>query len=303
MSRTKSTPATTTLQFETALEVRRVSANGLGFQVVLAGPAEGPLVILLHGFPEFGYAWRKQIAPLAASGFRVAVPDQRGYALSDKPPNIRDYLLDTLADDVVAIGAALGHERFSVVGHDWGGIVAWQLAAREPARIARAAILNAPHAGTLLRHALWHPMQFLRSAYVGFFQLPGVPELSLRANDHAMLAAALTHSSLPGTFTDEDLRAYRQAWSQQGALTSMLNWYRAMPAATPCRERIACPVQVIWGDKDSALDKGLAEGAATECDDARVTHVAGATHWVHHEKPELVNKLLCDFLAPLVARP
>lgn len=266
------------------------------FHVAMAGLVDGPLVVLLHGFPEFWFAWRHHIAPLAAAGFRVVAPDQRGYGLSSKPPVVGDYLLDTLAEDVVALAGALGHERFSVVGHDWGGIVAWQLAARFPENVERTVILNAPHPGTLLSHAFWHPLQFVRSAYVGFFQVPGLPELVLKAGDHALLAATLTQSSLPGTFSPDELDSYREAWSRKGALTAMLNWYRAMPAATPCHARIQSPLRVIWGDKDTALDKGLAERGAAQCVDAEVIHVKGATHWVHHEEPELVRRLLLEFL-------
>ncbi len=279
-----------------SIKFDRAQANGVEFHVAMAGPIDGPLVVLLHGFPEFWFAWRHQIAPLAAAGYRVVAPDQRGYGLTTKPPVIGDYLLDTLAKDVVALAASLGHEHFSLVGHDWGGIVAWQLAARFPENVERTVILNAPHPGTLLSHAFWHPFQFVRSAYVGFFQVPGLPELVLKAGDHALLANTLTRSSLPGTFSADELDSYREAWSQKGALTAMLNWYRAMPAAKPCHARIQSPLRVIWGDKDTALDQGLAERGAAMCEDAEVIHVKGATHWVHQEEPELVSRLLLEFL-------
>jgi pimeloyl-ACP methyl ester carboxylesterase len=284
------------------LEFRHVEANGVRLHVALAGPRRGPLVVLLHGFPEFWYAWRRHIQPLAAGGLRVVAPDQRGYGQSDKPPAIRDYRLDVLADDVLALASALGHDRLTVVGHDWGGVVAWQLAARDPDRIERAVILNAPHPATLLRHALRHPTQLLRSSYVAFFQVPFIPEMALRMNGFAGLSLALTESSLPGTFDEEDLRRYREAWSQDGALTSMLNWYRAASTALPSRNRITVPVRVIWGDKDSALEKSLAEEGAAYCERAEVIHIAHATHWVHHEEPVLVGKLLAEFVAGREAR-
>ena len=131
-----------------ATEILRVAVNGIELDVVAAGPADGKLVILLHGFPEFSYGWRHQIQALAAAGLRVVAPDQRGYNRSEKPAGIAEYKLDTLADDVLGIADALGHERFAVVGHDWGGVVAWHLATRNPERISRAAILNAPHPAT-----------------------------------------------------------------------------------------------------------------------------------------------------------
>ena len=127
------------------VEFLPLRTNGITLHAAAAGPAEGKLVILLHGFPEFWYGWRHQIAPLAASGLRILAPDQRGYNLSDKPAGIAAYRLDTLADDVIGLADALGREHFAVVGHDWGGVVAWRLAARNPERVTRAVILNAPH--------------------------------------------------------------------------------------------------------------------------------------------------------------
>ena len=206
-------------------ESLRVPSNGISLHAVAAGPANGPLVVLLHGFPEFWYGWRQQIAPLAASGLWIIAPDQRGYNLSDKPAGIPAYRLDTLADDMLGLADALGHRRFAVIGHDWGGVVAWHLASRNPERVTRAAILNAPHPGTLRRYARAHPRQALKSWYVAYFQLPYLPELGLRAGGFWGLRRALRRTSRPGTFTTEDLRHYREAWAQPGALTAMLNWY------------------------------------------------------------------------------
>jgi pimeloyl-ACP methyl ester carboxylesterase len=276
---------------------QRIDANGLTFHVATAGPDKGPLVMLLHGFPEFWYGWRHQIGALVEAGLSVAAPDQRGYGTSDKPASASAYILDTLADDVVAIGRALGQDRFLLVGHDWGGMVAWHLAARHPKLIERMAILNAPHPATFASYALTHPMQLLRSTYVAWFQLPWLPEAVLRANSCSALKRALTGSSKPGAFDDVELERYRQAWEQDGALTAMLNWYRAMPLARPSRARITMPVRVLWGDADSALGKGLAEAALRYCDQGEVTHVPGATHWLHHEKPAAVNDMLIHFLA------
>lgn len=272
-----------------------IRANGLRFHVALAGPKKGPLIVLLHGFPEFWFAWRHQIEPLAAVGWRVCVPDQRGYGETDKPLGIRDYALDILSDDVVALAAALGHEQFALVGHDWGGIVAWQTATRCP-QVSCLVVLNAPHPGSMATFALRHPTQFVKSAYVGFFQLPGLPELVLKANDFALLKRALTASSRRGTFPEEVLERYVEAWSHDRALTGMLNWYRALPSfSIAAPGRITAPTQVIWGDRDSALDAGLAEEAFAFCDQGEVVHVPGATHWVHHEEAALVNAALLRF--------
>jgi epoxide hydrolase 4 len=263
-----------------------------------AGPRDGPLVVLLHGFPEFWYGWRYQLGPLAAAGLRVVAPDLRGYNLSSKPRGLANYVLDALADDVLGLADALGRSRFAIVGHDWGGVLAWHLAARDPARIERAAILNAPHPATMRAFARAHPGQLARSWYVAFFQLPGLPERVLRAGDHAWLANGLTGSSRPGTFGEADLANYRRAWAQPGALTAMLAWYRAVrlqqPPTTP--HRVEVPVRVIWGDGDRFLDHRLAEAGLAACDRSDVHHLGHASHWVQHEEPDEVNRLLGEFL-------
>lgn len=281
------------------VEPLRLRANGVDLGVVAAGPANGKPVILLHGFPEFWYGWRRQIGPLAAAGLRVLAPDQRGYNHSAKPTGRRAYALDTLADDVLGLADALGRGRFAVVGHDWGGVVAWHLAARDPGRVERAAILNAPHPATLQRHMLAHPGQAARSWYVGFFQAPVLPELALGAGDFAVLGRALAATARPGTVTAEDAARYRAAWSQPGALTAMLNWYRALPlgAASVQSGRIRVPVRVIWGDRDPYLDRGLAEAGLALCDQGEAFHLADATHWVQHDESERVSQLLAAFLA------
>jgi pimeloyl-ACP methyl ester carboxylesterase len=279
-------------------ESLRLAAHGITLHAVAAGPADGPLVILLHGFPEFWFGWRHQIAPLAAAGLRVVAPDQRGYNLSDKPAAIAAYRVDTLADDVIGMADALGRERFAVIGHDWGGVVAWHLASRNPERVSRAVILNAPHPATLRRYARTHVRQALKSWYIAYFQLPWLPELGLHIGGFWGLRRALRRTSRPGTFTPEDFRHYCEAWARPGALTAMLNWYRALrlSAATPAPARVREPVRVIWGDKDAFLDGGLAEASAGFCDQAEVFHLPAASHWVQHEEVEQVNRLLIEFL-------
>lgn len=273
--------------------------NGITLHAAAAGPPDAPLVILLHGFPEFWYGWRHQIAALAAAGLRILAPDQRGYNLSEKPAGIAAYTLDRLAEDVLGLADLLGRERFAVVGHDWGGVVAWHLAERSPERVSRAAILNAPHPATLRRYALSHPSQLLKSWYVGFFQLPFLPELALRTGDFRVLRRVLRRSSRRGAFTADDFRAYREAWAQPGALGAGLNWYRAFlrrdaRAAPPAP--IRAPVRVIWGDRDAFLDRGLAEAGIALCENGKACHLPEATHWVQHERPDEVNRLLIDFL-------
>jgi pimeloyl-ACP methyl ester carboxylesterase len=277
---------------------RDIDANGVRLHVALAGPPNAPLVLLLHGFPEGGLCWRHQVEPLVRAGWRVAVPDQRGYGTSAKPVSVQSYALDILAGDVIALAGALGHERAAVVGHDWGGIVAWHLLERHARFVQRAVVLNAPHPATLLGHALTHPSQVAKSAYVAFFQIPWLPEAWLKAGHHALLRRTLASTSRPGAFDDALLDAYAAAWSQPGALTAMLNWYRALAFAPRApRQRITVPVRIVWGDRDTALDAALAERAAAECDRAEVLHLRECTHWLLHEDVERVNGLIVEFLA------
>ena len=280
------------------VEHHHIDANGVRLHVALAGRPDAPLAMLLHGFPEGALCWHRHVEPLARAGWRVAVPDQRGYGASDKPASVQAYALDILARDVVALAAALGHDRAAIVGHDWGGIVAWHLLARHARFVQRAVVLNAPHPATMLAHALQHPSQMARSAYVAFFQLPWLPEAWLMAGNHALLRRTLVATSRAGAFDDDVLDAYAADWSRSGALTSMLNWYRALAFAprTPA-QRITLPVRIVWGDRDTALDAGLAERAAAECDRAEVLHLPECTHWLLHEEPERVGALVAEFLA------
>ena len=274
-----------------------VAAGGRSFHALAAGPKDGAPVLLLHGFPEFSAAWRKQVDALVASGHRVVAPDQRGYGESDKPTDIRDYRLEVLAADVVAIADALGWRRFSLVGHDWGGIVAWRVAADHPIRILRLVILNAPNLDVVGAHVLRSPMQLVKSSYVAFFQLPWLPELALSASNHGLLAASLRLTSVPGTFSDTKLEEYREAWSRPGALTGMLNWYRALPLKASHRpKRVIAKTLVLWGDRDTALQPSLADESASLCTDARVVHIAEGTHWIHHEQADRVNGLIAEFI-------
>lgn len=281
-----------------AVEHLELVANGLRFHAAAAGPRDGPLVLLLHGFPEGWFGWRQQIGALAKAGLRVVAPDQRGYGASDKPVGRTAYTLDRLALDVVGLVAACGRERCAVVGHDWGGVVAWRLASHHADRVERIAVLDAPHPAVMRGHVLRHPTQLAMSSYIGFFQLPLLPEAMLSANRHAALAQALRNSARPGVFDEPTLAIYRDAWSIPGAMTAMLNWYRALPfGPSPSAGRVRVPVRILWGDGDTALQPGLAEASARQCDGpVSILHVASATHWLQHEEPERVNAALLAFL-------
>jgi pimeloyl-ACP methyl ester carboxylesterase len=277
---------------------RYLHVNGQSLHCIETGQKDGPLVILLHGFPEFWWGWRYQIEPLAKAGFRVVVPDQRGYNLSSKPRGRTNYHLDLLAKDVLDLAEALGRESFSLVGHDWGGIVAWWLASRYRERVERMVIMNAPHPAAAGDYMRRHPSQILRSAYMAFFQIPRLPEAVLSAKSYRALKRSLNDTSCPGTFSADDLAEYVKAWSQPGALTTMLNWYRALPLANleKAQGKLAVPVLAIWGMRDQFLSFGLCEASLKQCINGQLCRVDQATHWVHLEASSLVNDKMLAFL-------
>ncbi len=271
---------------------------GVALHAVAAGPPGGPVVVLLHGFPEFWYGWRRQIGPLAKGGFRVIVPDQRGYGLSDRPAGVEAYRLDRLAADVVAIADHFGAETIDLVGHDWGGVVAWWVAARHPLRVRRLVVINAPHPVAAVRYARKHRTQLRRSWYVAFFQLPVLPEWVLARGGYRLLQRALQAPAPPGLFGPAEIAAYREAWSRRGALTAMINWYRALRGfrARGARARIRMPALILWGARDPFLEPGLAEASAVLCDGATVFRYEDAGHWLQHERSGPVNAAILQFL-------
>jgi pimeloyl-ACP methyl ester carboxylesterase len=281
-------------------ETERITCNGVTLNVIRAGPTNGAPVVLLHGFPEpASLCWQRQIRPLGEAGLRLLAPDQRGYNTSDKPEGVAAYTLDVLAADVLGILDAQGLPTAALVGHDWGGIVAWWTALRHPQRVERLAILNAPHPVAGQRYILTHPRQMLKSWYVFFFQLPGLPEAHLKRGNWRPLCRALQKTNRPGIFTENDLDEYRRAWSEPGAIKAMINWYRALVRhrpGPPPDPRVHTPTLVIWGTEDRFLSRELAEASLTFCDQGRLEWVEGATHWVQHEEPQRVNRLLIDFL-------
>jgi pimeloyl-ACP methyl ester carboxylesterase len=278
---------------------RYADLAGVRLHYVEAG--EGPLVVLLHGFPEFWFSWRFQIPALAAAGFRVVAPDMRGYNLSDRPKGVEGYALETLARDVERLIRALGEERAVVVGHDWGGIVAWAVAMLYPERVGRLVILNVPHPERLAR-GLRTPRQLLKSSYAFFFQIPWLPEKVLRAGDFAIVRSVFRNDPVrPGTFGEDDMGRYVEALSRPGALTAAINYYRALARRAPAlartlRRRIEAPVLVIWGQRDLFLVPELARPNPALVPDARVERLPDASHWVQQDRPERVNALLLGFL-------
>ena len=262
---------------------------------------EGPLVVLLHGFPEFWYSWRRQIPALAAAGFRVVAPDMRGYNLSDKPRGVQAYRIELLTRDVERLIRACRAERAVVGGHDWGAAVAWSFAMRHPERLDRLLIMNVPHP-VRFAQGLLTLEQLARSWYVFYFQLPFLPEAGFRAGNFAALRRVLrTDPVRPGAFTDEDIERYVEAMAQPGALTATINYYRAAVQRNPLNtreqlRRIDAPVLVIWGEQDRYLGRDLADPPREWVPNARVARLPDASHFVQNDRPERVNALLLDFL-------
>lgn len=264
---------------------------------VAAGAPDGPVIVLLHGFPEFWYSWHHQIEPLAAAGFRVIVPDQRGYNTSSKPRGAAFYALSHLTSDVLAIADHLGQARIFLAGHDWGAAVAWSVALLHPQRVAKLAILNVPHPSVMRRYLKTNRRQLRRSWYMFFFQLPWLPEATFSAFNFRLGVRSLVRSSRPGTFSSEALALYRAAWSQPGALTAMINWYRAAfrHRSKFTDSTVHVPTRILWGERDAFLLSEMAHDSLRYCDSAELYTFADASHWLQHEEPARVSELLIDF--------
>jgi pimeloyl-ACP methyl ester carboxylesterase len=282
------------------MQERYVDLSQVRLHVVEEG--EGPLVVLLHGFPEFWYSWRHQIPALAAAGMRVVAPDMRGYNLSDKPKGVSSYSIEHLTGDVRELIEACGAERACVVGHDWGGAVAWQFAMRHPGSLERLAILNAAHP-LVLGRALRTARQLRKSWYMFLFQIPLLPEAIGRIGSYASLRKTLKSDPVrPDAVTDEDIDKYVEAMSQPGAATAAINYYRAAmrsllrPREESAVRAIEAPVLVIWGEQDKYLGRELAEPPRALVPHARLERIGDASHFVQYDRPERVNELLIPFL-------
>ena len=277
--------------------------NGVRLHYVEAG--RGPLVILLHGFPEFWYSWRFQIPALARAGFRVIAPDMRGYNLSEKPSSVASYRVKHLSADVAALVSHAGERQAVVVGHDWGGAVAWAVAARYPERVSKLVVMNAPHPAAFARELrTWK--QVRKSWYILFFQLPWLPERLFRLGGRGALEQTFRRGSLrPELFTDEDITRYAAALLQPGALGAAINYYRAafrsalyqvlQGGGAPPRP-ITTPTLLIWGEQDRFLGAELTEGLEPFVPNLRLLRIPRASHWVQIDAYERVNEGLLEFL-------
>lgn len=263
----------------------------LRFDVRDAGPLDGDVIIALHGFPQTSASWAEVTPVLTAAGLRVLAPDQRGYSPGARPRGVRAYGLARLAGDVLALADAAEAERFHLLGHDWGGAIAWQLAATHPDRVRTLSVASTPHPRALL--GAMAGRQALRSWYMGFFQLPRLPELVLTQADGATLRRLAAQSGLPDP--DETVRLMLQP----GAATATLNWYRAMftPGTTRPGE-VHIPVLYVWSDRDAALGRRAAELTARWVSGPyRFVELAGVSHWIPEERPTQLAELVLGNVA------
>ncbi len=278
--------------------------SGLNLRVARAGT--GPLVVMLHGFPECWYSWRHQIRALSAT-FDCVAPEMRGYGKSDAPVGVANYTLDKLVGDVADLIAALGRDRAIVVGHDWGGGVAWATAMMRPEVVDRLIVMNCPHPVRFSRELRRNPRQMLRSWYMLFFQIPRLPEQLFRARDYAMLTRALRDGTIQkNVFTDDDLQYFRAAFRNPYSITAAINYYRANLRsgfmAKPGRidwiaRKIDAPTLLIWGEQDFALGKELTyDMESLFTGRFEIKYIPDSGHWVQQEKPTLVNQYMLDFL-------
>ncbi|WP_276300640.1 alpha/beta fold hydrolase [Halorussus lipolyticus] len=274
---------------------------------VTAGDDDDPLVVLLHGFPEFWYSWREQIPALADAGYRVVAPDMRGYNRSEKPHGVRSYRTEELAEDVANLIEHFDRDEARVVGHDWGGVVAWEVAIRHPEVVEQLAVLNAPHPAAYRRELARNAEQWKRSWYAMAFQIPWLPEAWLGAQDAARVETLFRETATPDTFSDDDLRRYRAAASRPGALTAAINYYRALFRENLASEAkrlvgrgsrtldVDAPTLLLWGERDDALSVHLTEDLDRWVPDLRVERFPEATHWVQHDEAEAVSESLVEF--------
>ncbi len=285
------------------------TVNGIKLHYAQAG--SGKLILFLHGFPEFWYAWKDQLAEFGKDHLAVA-PDQRGYNLSEKPAGVEAYAAPNLVADIKALAAHLnGGRPFILVGHDWGGAIAWTFAMRHPELVEKLVIINAPHPGVFDRELAQNPAQQQASQYMLLFRSP-TAEQTLSANNYgALVNAVFGELKQSGKISESDIEMYLAAWSQPGALTGGLNWYRAARVGPPVngqREsltaavgaanlRVEVPTLVIWGEKDTALLTGNLVGLDEYVPHLTIERIPDGSHWVVHEQPALVNRLIREFLS------
>ena len=299
---------TTTAQRRSPMLHEYATVNGVRLHYVRAG--QGDLVLFMHGFPEFWYAWKDQLADLGQDYLAVA-PDLRGFGLSEKPAAVEDYRAANVIEDIRALAASLnGGKPFVLVGHDWGGAIAWGFASKYPGLLKKLIIINAPHPMVFSRELRENKAQQQASAYMLFFR-SAQAEPRLAADDYAPIIGIFSGLKAQGKFTADDERAYREAYRQPGALTGGLNYYRAsrigppgpgtqdtlVPGTSLGDFTVNVPTLVIWGERDDALLTGNLVGLDAFVPDLTIHRIPEGTHWVVHEFPEEVSRLIRGFIA------
>jgi pimeloyl-ACP methyl ester carboxylesterase len=289
--------------------IEHAFADVNGIRLHYAHSGRGPLIIFLHGFPEYWEMWKAQLEEFGKDHLAVA-PDMRGFNLSSKPAEVSQYRQKHLVEDIRQLAEFLGYKKFVLVAHDWGGIVAWLFAMFYPNYLDRLVIINAPHPVTFERELRENPEQRKASNYMLLFRSPEA-EARLSGDDYSwLLHMAFGEIIKSGVLKDEDIQGYKKAWSQPGALTGGLNYYRAAgvealenleealkkPAMAGALPKISLPVMVIWGEKDTALLTGCIRGLDEYVPQLTIRRVPDASHWVVREKPKVVNFLIREFL-------
>ena len=289
-----------------ALQTEFIDANGLRFETLTCGdPASDRLALCLHGFPEVNLSWREQMPVLAALGYRVWAPNGRGYGQSSRPMRMQDYAIEHLMDDVAGLMDASGAREVVLLAHDWGAIVAWTFAARQLRQLSKLVIINVPHPVLFARALRRQPGQMLRSWYAGFFQIPRLPEWLLgRRNARPIVEMLLRTSTSPLTFPRDLLEATRANAAQPGALTAMLNWYRAFLCGGGLRRQlrlgfppIEIPTLLLWGEKDIALAKSTTYGTEAFARKLTTRFLPGVSHWVQQDATAICNEAMREFLS------
>jgi pimeloyl-ACP methyl ester carboxylesterase len=276
--------------------------NNVKLHYVKEGNGE-TLVILLHGWPEFWYSWQHQITALKEQ-YTVVAPDLRGFNLSDKPKNMMEYVQSEVAKDIIELIDYLGFEKAVVVGHDWGGAIAWHIAINYPEKVDRFIVMNCPHPAIFMKHLQSNPRQMLRSAYMFFFQIPLLPEFLMKNALKQMFVQFFRGWAYhKQNFPDAELDKYVEAYQKEGALTSGLNYYRAniraeLKAGQRKNRKVQAPTLMIWGEGDKALGKELVEGTEKYIEGPfTLKWITNSSHWIQNDFPEAVNTLMLDFLA------
>ncbi|ESP03583.1 hypothetical protein LOTGIDRAFT_224222 [Lottia gigantea] len=271
---------------------------------VVNGSEDKPLMVLLHGFPEFWYSWRFQLKEFAKD-YRVVAVDQRGYSESDKPPGIKNYAVTNMVEDLKQLIPALGYNSCVLVGHDWGGAISWSFAAKYPHMVSKLIIMNCPHPAVFQKYMTSHLAQFKKSTYMFFFLIPWIPEFIFKLADYHRLSVIFRSNRMgvvdKSRITDEDMEAYKYSFSRDGCDTGSLNYIRAM-FHTPLTAKqglktITSPTLFIWGCRDGALEAGMVPLAKKYVDNLQIEYIEDASHWVQMDKPDVVNNLMKKFLA------